>query len=167
MQILCGNIVALIACIIMVMSGYLKSKQHTLLWQTIQIGLSVFSCLILGAYAGMITNAVAVPRNILAYKGKLNTSAKLTILGVLIAVVLITNEAGWLGIVPLVSAVPYTLFMDKLKAANFKWLVIVTTFPWVLYDFLNMNYVSALFDVGTVITSIIAVIRIMRNKAIE
>ena len=41
MQIIIGNIVALIASIIMVYSGYLKQKKQILYAQTIQIGLSV------------------------------------------------------------------------------------------------------------------------------
>lgn len=38
MQIIIGNIVALIASIIMVYSGYLKQKKKILYVQTIQIG---------------------------------------------------------------------------------------------------------------------------------
>lgn len=95
MRIFLGNAIALVACVIMVVSGYLKSKRRTLVWQTVQIGLSMFSCLILGAYSGMIANAIAVPRNVLAYKGKLNIVAKLIIVIASTVLILLTNSAGW------------------------------------------------------------------------
>ena len=48
MKLIIGNIVALIASLIMVYSGYLKQKKKILYVQTIQIGLSVLSNIILG-----------------------------------------------------------------------------------------------------------------------
>ena len=68
MQIFIGNIVALVASIIMVYSGYLKQKNKILYAQTMQIGLSVLSNIILGGITGAIINAISCVRNILCYK---------------------------------------------------------------------------------------------------
>ena len=46
--ILIGNIIALIVSIIMVVSGFIKQKSRILYVQTIQIGLSVLSNIVLG-----------------------------------------------------------------------------------------------------------------------
>ena len=168
MHILIGNAIALVACCIMVISGYMKSKQRTLYWQTVQIGLCVFSCAVLGAWGGMISNILAVPRNIMVYKEKLSTLWKVVFVILNIVVTLPFNNAGLLGLLPVASAVPYTLLMDRLKPAAFKGLIVYTSIVWCIYDFSMMNYVSAMFDFGCIITSIIAIIRITKeNNALQ
>ena len=79
MKLIIGNIVALIASLIMVYSGYLKQKKKILYVQTIQIGLSVLSNIILGGITGAIINAVSCIRNILCYKEKLSNITKYTV----------------------------------------------------------------------------------------
>lgn len=62
--IIIGNIIALIASIIMVYSGFLKQKKTILYAQTIQIGLSVLSNIVLGGITGAIINAISCGRNV-------------------------------------------------------------------------------------------------------
>lgn len=66
--IIIGNIIALIASIIMVYSGFLKQKKTILYTQTIQIGLSVLSNIVLGGITGAIINALSCVRNIYVIK---------------------------------------------------------------------------------------------------
>lgn len=148
----------------MVISGYIKSKQKTLIWQTIQIGLMVVSNLVLGAYTGVITNAISVPRNILAYKEKLNWYFKILIIASITGFSILFNKNGLIGLAPLLATIPYTILMDKLKPIAFKVLIIYTLIFWLIYDFYVQNYVSAAFDFGTIITSFIAIIRLNKEK---
>ena len=62
--IVIGNIIALIASIIMVYSGLLKQKKKILYTQTIQILLAVISNIVLGGLTGAIINALSCVRNI-------------------------------------------------------------------------------------------------------
>ena len=55
--IIIGNIIALIASLLMVYSGIIKQKKRILYVQTIQIGLSVISNIVLGGVVGAIINA--------------------------------------------------------------------------------------------------------------
>ena len=80
MYIIIGNIIALIASIIMVYSGFLKQKKTILFTQTIQISLSVLSNIVLGGITGAIINALSCIRNILCYKEKLTKVAILLII---------------------------------------------------------------------------------------
>lgn len=172
MQIIIGNIISLIACVIMVISGYIKSKNTTLTLQTIQIGLSAVSCFILTAYSGMIINLLSVPRNILAQKNKLKLSYKILLLFLTISlsciVTLQKSKAQgyleWIGFVPLISTITYILLMDKLDDLNFKWLVIFTMIVWIIHDFVIKNYVSVIFNVLNIVTSLIAIHNIKIDK---
>ena len=81
-QLICGNIVALIASILMVISGSVKDRKKIIYIQTLQILGFTLSTLILGGYTGTIVNLISLFRNYLCYKDKL-TNDKITILNIL------------------------------------------------------------------------------------
>ena len=163
-RVIIGNAIILIASIIMVASGYLKSKERTLYWQTIQIGLSAVSCFVLGAISGGIVNLLAIPRNILGYKDKLTSSAKVVLLMVTSTLSIYFNVNGVIGYLPLVVSVSYILLMDKLKDDKFKMLIIATMVLWAIHDFYMKSYVSVVFNIGNIVTSSIAIYRIKNDE---
>lgn len=175
MPVLIGNIISFIACVIMVISGYIKSKDKTLTLQTIQIALSAVSCLFLSAYSGAIINLLSVPRNILAQKNKLSMKYKIVLLtatvGLSCSVTLYTGlKQGyieWIGFVPLISTVTYMLLMDKLNEINFKKLIIFTMIVWIIHDAGVKNYVSVVFNTLNIITSYIAIYRIRKQLSVN
>ena len=83
--IVIGNIIAFLASILMVYTGFIKKKKKIIYVQTIQCGLFVMSNLILGGITGAIINVIGCIRNILCYKNKLGLSSKiiLTIISIL------------------------------------------------------------------------------------
>ena len=164
MNLIIGNILSLIGCTIMVASGYIKSKQKTLIWQTVHIVFNTAACFTLGAYSGAIVNALSIPRNILAYKDKLKLPLKLVILALSLSLSIIFNKNGWIGYLPLISTVAYILLMDKVSDIPFKILIVATCVLWGLHDFLVQDYVAAAFDAGCTITSSIAIFRLCREK---
>ena len=60
MLLIIGNIIALTASLLMVYSGILKEKKKILYVQTVQIGLSVVSNIVLGGLTGAIINAISI-----------------------------------------------------------------------------------------------------------
>lgn len=112
MKLIIGNIVALIASLIMVYSGYLKQKKKILYVQTIQIGLSVLSNIILGGITGAIINAVSCIRNILCYKEKLSNITKIVLIIIAITLSLSFNNLGLIGLLPLISTIIYISLMN-------------------------------------------------------
>lgn len=132
-QIIIGNIIALIASLLMVYSGIIKKKKKILYVQTVQIGLSVLSNIVLGGIVGAIINAISCVRNILCYKEKLGTKEKI-IITVLSAVLSIAfNNLGIIGILPLVSTIVYLWLMDLKDVIKFKALIIFTMILWLIY----------------------------------
>ena len=75
------------------------------------------------------------------------------------------NNQGWIGYMPLVSTIVYVVFMNIKDIKKFKILTIVTVVLWLIYDFYIKSYTAALFDFMTIITSIIAIIQIIRRKS--
>lgn len=164
-NIVIANIIALIASLLMVYTGIIKRKDRIIFIQTIQIGLSVLSNIILGGITGAIINAISCIRNILCYKEKLGKLAKALIIIASIVPSLMFNNLGFIGILPIISAVTYTLFMDTKDIIKFKYLTIFIMFLWGTYDLYIKSYSSAAFDFMTIIANIIAVIKLkISNK---
>ncbi len=110
----------------MVYSGFLKKKKKILYAQTIQIGLSVLSNLILGGITGAIINALSCIRNILCYKNKLNIIAKIILILFSIILSIMFNNLGVIGLFPVIITVTYILLMNIKDVVKFKWLIIFT-----------------------------------------
>lgn len=160
MNIVLGNIIALIASLLMVYSGILKQKKKILYIQTVQIGLSVVSNIILGGITGAIINALSVIRNILCYKDRLKLKEK-TILIIMASILSIKfNNLGFLGMLPLISTVSYIIFMNTKNVIKFKILIIFTMTMWLIYDLNIKSYTSAAFDFMNIIANIISITQI-------
>ena len=161
--IVIGNTVALIASLLMVYSGVIKQKKKILYIQTVQIGLSVISNIVLGGITGAIINAISCIRNILCYKDKLGIKSKI-IITILAGVLSFKfNNLGIIGLLPLISTVTYIWLMNIKDVVKFKFLIIFTMIMWLIYDFCIKSYTSAIFDFANIIANLIAIIQI-RSK---
>ena len=163
-NIVIGNIVALVASLLMVYTGIIKRKEKIVLIQTIQIGLSVLSNIILGGITGAIINAISCVRNILCYKEKLGTTAKVLIIVSSVVLSLLFNNLGIIGILPIISAVVYTLFMNIKDVVKFKYLTIFIMLFWGTYDLYIKSYSSAVFDFMTIFANIIAIFKLKSTQ---
>lgn len=164
-NIIIGNIIALIASIMMVYSGYIKKKEKILYIQTIQIVLLVVSNIVLGGITGAIINAISCVRNILCYKNKLNNIAKAIIIILAITMSVAFNNLGVIGFLPLISTVAYVLLMNVKDIVKFKSLIIFTMLMWLCYDVCIQSYTSACFDFFNIVANVISIIQIKHNIA--
>ena len=165
--IIIGNIIALIASIIMVYSGFLKQKKTILYTQTIQIGLSVLSNIVLGGITGAIINALSCVRNILCYKDKLDLKAKIILIFLATTLSLMLNNLGVIGLLPVISTITYILLINTKDIIKFKWLIIFTMLMWLIYDLFIKSYTSAIFDFMNIVANIISIIQIGLNDKKE
>ncbi len=163
-MIILGNIVALIASILMVYSGLLKQKRKIIYFQTVQIGLSVLSNIILGGITGAIINALSLVRNILCYKDKLGIKEKIVITVLAVTLSLLFNNLAFIGILPLISTVVYIWLMNIKDVTKFKILVIFTMVLWCIYDLYIKSYSSAAFDFFNIVANVVAIFRIKSHS---
>lgn len=166
-SLIIGNIIALIASLMMVYSGVLKNKKNILYFQTIQIGLSVTSNLVLGGIPGAIINVLSLVRNILYYKDKLKTKEKIVITLLDIILILKFNNLGFLGFFPLISTITYIWLMNIKNVKKFKLLIAFTMLMWFIYDLAIQSYTSAMFDAMTIIVNIISILKIKRDRNVS
>lgn len=160
MNIIIGNMIALIASLLMVYTGIIKKKEKIIYFQTVQIILSIISNIILGGITGAIINGISCIRNILYYKNKLRVLEKLIIIILSIILSLLFNNLGIIGLLPLISIVMYTILIDIKDVIKFKVLIIFTMIMWFIYDITIKSYTASFFDFSTIIINIIAILEL-------
>ena len=162
--ILIGNIIALVASIIMVISGIVKEKKKVLFYQSVEVGLAVISYLFLGAISGAVINVINLIRNYLGYKDKLNVVLKIILTILSIVLVLYFNNEGLIGLLPLVCIIVYLWLITIKDIIKFKIMIISLMILWTIYDFVVKNYVAGVFDILTILANIISIISIKKGK---
>lgn len=163
-SIIIGNIIALIASILMVYYGMLKQKKKILYFQTVQIGMSVISNIILDGITGAIINALSMIRNILCYKNKLGLKEKIIITILAIILTFKFNNLEYIGLLPLISTVSYIWLMNTKDVRKFKLLIIFTMLMWLIYDVVIKSYTSAIFDFMNIIANMLTLLQIKLVK---
>ena len=164
MLLIIGKIIALTASLFMVYSGILKEKKKILYVQTVQIGLSVVSNIVLGGITWAIINAISMIRNIICYKEKLGTREKIIITILAVVLSLIFNNLGIIGILPVISTVTYVWLMNVKDVRKFKLLIAFTMLMWLIYDVIIKSYTSALFDFANLIANVATAFQIRKSK---
>lgn len=106
----------------------------------------VISDLVLGGITGAIINAISLIRNILCYKNKLGTKAKIFITFINVILCVLFNNLGLIGFLPLINTVAYIWLMTTKNVRKFKLLIAFTMLMWLIYDITIKSYTSALFD---------------------
>lgn len=164
MQIVIGNIVALVGSVLMAYSGIIKEKQKIIIVQTIQMLMLGLSNIILGGIPGAIINSVNCIRNILCYEEKLGFKEKLILVTISVGLSIYFNNLGLIGILPVIATIFYTMLMDMKNVVKFKVLLIFTLILWGIYDVCIKSYTSAAFDLISIVANIIAIYKICKLK---
>lgn len=164
MFLIIGNVIALVASLLMVYSGILKEKKKILYVQTVQIGLSVASNIVLGGITGAIINAISMIRNIICYKEKLGTKEKIIITILSVSLSLIFNNLGLIGILPVVSTVTYVWLMNIKDVKEFKLLIAFTMLMWLIYDIYIKSYTAAIFDFMNLFANLVTIPKVKNQN---
>ena len=167
MTIIIGNIIALIASVLMLLVSSSKNKKKIIIYQTIQVALLTLSSLILGGIAGAIINALTIVRNILCYNNKL-TKTNIFIISISIIVLsLAFNNLGYIGLLPLISTILYTMSINTKSTIKLKSMILLNMICWGIYDVVIMSYTSAVFEFIATITSIVTISQLLKENQMQ
>ena len=167
MRIIIANVIDFVAALIQVGSGSIKKKSNILMVQIIQLLMQGVSMLLTGGITGAISNVLSCYRNYLCYKEKLNRVWKGILIAASVAMTVLFNNQGWLGIIPVAVCTVYILLMDVKDPIKFKLLVTLSFVPWIIYHFALKLYVASIFDAVSVVTSAVTLCLMMRGKKRE
>lgn len=165
--IIVGNMIALVASLLMVYSGLLKKAKDVIYVQSVQLTLLVASNLVLGGIPGAIINMISLIRNIIFYNDKLTKLVKIVLSILTIFLWFYFNNLGFIGYLPLVAALSYLWLVDIPDPKKFKYLNVFTLVLWLIYDLYILSFASAIFVLATIITNFIAIKKLYVDKKIR
>lgn len=160
---LIAQVLSLIGYTLMVITGYIKKEKKMLRTQDVQLIFIIAMGVLLNAFSGIIINTVQIIKNEIYLRGKLNKYTKACIVGLGIVMTLIFNNGGIAGWLPAVNLFIFTYFLGMGGAIGIKILIFITTCGWGVYDFSIKNYVGFIFDILTIISCIIGIIRLKKD----
>ena len=118
------------------------------LWQAAHAVCYCLSNLFLGGYSAVISNVLIAVRNILLAKDKLNKWVTSLICVLIITIGIYFNNRGWLGLLPIVASVSYTILMYLVKTVQGMQLALISNLTqWTVFDFLLKSYPMFVMDV--------------------
>lgn len=157
-----GNAISLVGACIMVATGFIKKKEHVLAAQCAQFGIMGIGNLVLGGITGLISNLVSILRNLICLKFKFTIPLKLIFIAIQIGLSAYFNNLGFIGWLPVIAACLFTWFLDVKSDLGLKFVIIAAEILWIIYDITLLNFTSMTFDILTIISSIIGIIRIKK-----
>ncbi|MBQ7874033.1 MAG: YgjV family protein [Oscillospiraceae bacterium] len=153
MNVIIANIISLVSCTMMMLIGLIKDKNRILLAQCVQFTLMGISHFLLGGMGGVIATVVSILRNLVFFKCKSSAWLKIgfIVLQVALSAGTITlNPITWL---PILATASFTWIVDTEDIVKFKWVMIASVAMWLVYDSVHLNFISAAFDVFTIIST--------------
>lgn len=160
MSLIIGNFIGFLGSCFMILGANIKDKTKSLMAQSIQLFTLAISNLILGSISGFIINIVSVIRNILSFFGKLSYVMIGIIIVIMILLTVKFNSLGFIGYLPLISNIVFILFMNTKDNVKFKLLTIFYISLWLIHNLYIKAFSTSIFNVITIISSIIAIVRI-------
>ena len=162
--VIIANIISLLGCALMVFVGLLKEKRQILSVQCVQFVLQGAANLMLGGKSGFIANVVSILRNLAFFRFKNTVWLKLFFIALQLLLSLGSLGGGIISWFPLFSAVLFTWFLDLKSEVKLKIVIIITQILWLAYDFAYSNYVAVVFDCFTMLSNIIGIVMILRDR---
>ena len=157
-----GNFISLIGCTLMVAGGFIKEKQRILTVQCFQFAFQGIANFILGAYAGFISGAVSILRNLVVSKTAFSSSLKFLFIAIQVVISIAASGLNLVELLPIVAAIIITWYIDSKDETVFKSAVIASCSCWLIYDALYLNIVGLTFDVFTIASNIAGIIMIKK-----
>ncbi|MGT2906617.1 YgjV family protein [Streptococcus dentiloxodontae] len=139
-------------------SSFAKNRENMLIWQIIDYLLTAIANILLGGYTGAMTIMVSVIRNTLIIK-KQDTPLRILLLVLIqIGAGIYLNQLGWIGFLPIISSLSYTLatFLTA-KVEWLRWVIIENMLLWLIYDITIKAFPASVMDIFIIVTTLIAI----------
>lgn len=163
-RIVIGNLLSMAGCTLMVLIGFVRHKERILWLQCVQFGILATANLVLGAVTGAISGVVGVVRNLVFTRVASSRGWKLLFLVIQAVLALGAKPQGLVDWLPILSGSLFTWYIDLKSETGFKAVIIAAQAMWLVYDLAYRNYVSASFDVLTILSNLAGIVLLRRKK---
>ena len=174
MTYLFSQIMALIALIFMIISLLQKKRTPLIIFNSLGTIFFSLQFFLLSAYAGAIINLIGLSKNIVYIFKNKNKYINTWWTPILFSVVIILSNVftfdGWISLLPAIAALVnvFATWFDLTK--NIKYLLLVMSVLWIIYDIATHTYVGLGADVVLLFINIFSLIffeRKNKNQPLE
>ena len=164
-NIIIGNLCTLLAMGSNAISSTRKTANGMLGFQSLSQVIYFVCAIVLKGYSAAVQNVVSVIRNAVAIKNIKNKVIEWVLIILGLALGIVFNNRGIIGLLPVIGNLQYTLAIFYLKDNErlFKISFLISLIGCVIFNIAILNIVGAIADTIVSITTIIALIK-ERNK---
>ncbi|MGN0194706.1 MAG: YgjV family protein [Pseudoramibacter sp.] len=152
-----ANLISFLSIFFLVKSTLSSGRKKIFVYQSFQSYVLSISNLLLRSFGGVTIQLLSGTRNLLVAYDRFSKKMCAVFLIATTALGLYTNNRGWLGVLPVVATILYTLgsyifTRDKHIKLN----LTVNMALWSIYDFCILNFVSCGMDLTIVVLTLYA-----------
>lgn len=144
-----GNIFSLIATFFLAVSPLKNSKKDIIFYQIFSSAFDALANYTLGGFSGTVAILASLTRNILIYKNKCTLTAIIIIITIMIVGGLSVNKHGWIGILPIIANLEYTIWLhfgsENAKAVKLS--IAINVLIWAVYDLTILAIPALISDI--------------------
>ncbi len=160
-NLIIGNIISLVAALFMAASCCVNDHRKVFTYQAVECALICVASVFFGSWAGVTTMALSATRNYLVSRDKFSHNLMLLFLVLVVALGLLANNRGLMGLIPIVATVEYTICCHYVKGIKaVKCSIFVNTLMWVVYSFMIMDFSTGLTDLTVLVIDVVSILRL-------
>lgn len=164
LNIVIGNIISLIAGIFIILSMWVNDEKQAYKYQFLNAFILMISSVFFLSWTGVTTMAIAASRNAMVYKDKLTINWTVFFIIISVAIGLLVNTMGFIGLLPIIAIVQITLCNYYFKTIKLiKIGFIVNSMIYIVYFLAILDFASAAIESITALIGIIALVRLIYN----
>ena len=160
-----GNYLSFIGSILFVYTGTLNNKNKILIIDSTAEVFQAIGRIFLEGYTGAISKFFSLVRNYLCYKGKLKAKQKFfmsVLLFILFLFFLKFNNFVFFDFFPLFNSLFYMWYMTVENIKTYKYLQLISISTCFVYNVYIAAYSSAIFDLVSLLTNLVSLVRIIK-----
>lgn len=170
-NLIIGNIISFISAIFLGISCYAKDRKKIFTFQLFNCATYAAASYFFGTYAAITSLALCSLRSILIMKDKYTKTSAYILAASVIVLGLITNNRGFVGLLPVIASVEYNLCCYYITDPHLtRYSILINELIWVIYAFIIKDFSTGISDIIIMIVDITAIIHynnIFRSEKIS
>ena len=160
-RIVIGNICSVLAMGTDSISSTQKTATRVLWVQTLSQLIYFIGTLVLKGYSGAVQNAISLVRNLVAIKKIESKILEWTFVALGVVLGLIFNNLGWMGLLPIVANLLYTLAVFRFKENEIalKTAFLISVLLFAFFNLAIFNFVGFCTNLFVALTTIIFLLK--------
>ena len=149
-NIIIGNAISLIAGIFLILSMVVNDEKEAYKHQFLNAFVLMISSFFFYSWTGVTTMAIAATRNMMVYKDRLTLNWTVFFVVLSVALGLLVNTMGFIGLLPIIAIVQITICNYTLR--QIKWIklsFIVNEFFYIVYFLAILDFSSSVIEIIT------------------